>query len=104
MDGAGEQSTAKVQDALKLFHLAAIERKALAVQQDGQGQPIGFVYEFGVDIPRSVKDAVDKGATAVARITLFKGAAAAEITVANRKDRFFVMQIDGVKLVLGDGP
>lgn len=35
LDGAGEQSTAEVQDALKLFHFSPGERKVLAVQQNG---------------------------------------------------------------------
>ncbi len=47
---------------------------------------------------------MDKGGAAVAGVALLKGAARTEVTVANCKDGFFVVQIRNIKVVFGEGP
>src|SRR5579883_850794 len=99
---AVQHSVGHIKRALILQDLSPVEAETLAVHKQLEGQPVGRVRQFLARDRHGIEDAVEQRRGVGTRKALFKGAACAEVAIANGVDRLLAVELfrGGIKAIL----
>ncbi len=102
--GAAQHPGAQVGVALEVEHAPLVEAEVVAVDGDGQSQPVGQVNQLGEDDGHVVPHAVGQGQGRLAGVALLERAAGGERAIAQGEDRLHVVLRGRVEAALDDVP
>ena len=102
--GAAQHPGAEVGAALEVEHAPLVEAEVVAVNGDGQPQPVGQVDQFGEDDGHIVPEAVGQRQGRFAGVALLERAAGGERAIAEGEDGLHVVLGGRVEAGLDDVP